>query len=692
MLDITVTPSREHGRLRPPSEVPTCPRVGPRGSANAVMNEWSFAGEIKSWWDAELAIQPDWELARCEIETQTEGNQKRSDIVLRDASNEVVLAGELRPPDHAQPSPYDPDNLTNAVSKALQLGAGWAFTSDGCVLLLIAVSRPGRPLERIVDKTEMVRFQSRTQLDDAGFLSQVRAGWVEALRQVAPIVVGFSEPAGMAPDEVFIESLRALLASPVAAIRAGLDAKRQADRAFADRLIVWMVEAQGWVHDPSRWSEDIQRIAQLSAYVFTTRLMFYEALRRSQPALDKLVMPQVPARVAQSMFREWFDLARERSRDYQTLFDWDEASEFALIADEAIAGWRRVLDQLAVFDLSGLGFDIVGRIFERLIEPTERYRWGQYYTQPDVVDLMLSFAHPDGQGAVLDPAVGGGTFLVRAYERKRLRRPQATHQELLSELFGIDVSSFAATLATINFAARRLEFEDNYPQIAARSFFRVTPNSAFVSLPLPGVSLDDGAREVTIDPVASVVCNPPYVRRQELADDRLREARSVLGRDGKIKTPRTVSRLSNYHVYFWFHAAQFLAQDGRLAFITSGEWYDSDYGAALQQWLLDYFCIEAVIESQAEPWFTEARVGTVVLTARRCANERERDANLVRFVSLRRPLRSIYGSTASSEDRIVQADVLRDRVLGLPAPHGESGDLDWTVVSQAELRAVGLDG
>src|SRR5262245_36067253 len=82
-LLVTVTPTREHGRLRPPLGVPTCPRVGPGGSASANMNEWSFAGEIKSWWDAELANQPDWELTRCEIETQTEGTHKRSDIVLR---------------------------------------------------------------------------------------------------------------------------------------------------------------------------------------------------------------------------------------------------------------------------------------------------------------------------------------------------------------------------------------------------------------------------------------------------------------------------------------------------------------------------------------------------------------------------------------------------------------------------------
>ena len=41
-------------------------------------------------------------------------------------------------------------------------------------------------------------------------------------------------------------------------------------------------------------------------------------------------------------------------------------------------------------------------LFERLIDPQERYQWGQHYTNPDVVDLMLSLAIPDGAGTVMD--------------------------------------------------------------------------------------------------------------------------------------------------------------------------------------------------------------------------------------------------------------------------------------------------
>jgi type I restriction-modification system DNA methylase subunit len=308
-----------------------------------------------------------------------------------------------------------------------------------------------------------------------------------------------------------------------------------------------------------------------------------------------------------------------------------------------------------------------------------------------VVDLMLSFAIPDGLGPVMDPAVGGGTFLVRAYERIRTLHPELTHQELLAQLFGVDISAFPATLAAINLAAKRLEFEDNYPRIVAKSFFEIAPRSTFMAVP---TSIDLGNREqqpVPIEEVRAIVCNPPYVRRQQLAEDQLREAvRSLHRTTGRAIPPTEIGGLSNYHLYFWFHAGQFLSDDGTLAFITAGEWMDSDYGAALQLWLLENFQVEIVIESLAEPWFSEARVGTVVTIARLCRDLEERVENRVRFITLRVPLRRLYGSQPeTTRDYFTRVDRLRDRMMALGEGHGESDDLDWSVVRQGDLLTLG---
>lgn len=655
------------------------------------VNEWSFAAEIKSWWDSELARHPQWRLSRCQVEPQVANTRQRSDLLV--IGDRPVMSGELRLPDHREASPWHPDSLLDAVNKATSHGCRWAFTSDSTVLLLMDTHRSGPPMTRIVQQVELLSFQRREQLDAPSFLSRAKQSWVDALRAIAPTVADLRPPPGMPADELFINSLRALLSAPVAAIRDAMHERRGADPAFEQRLIRWMVEEQGWTHVPERWEEEIRRAAQLTTYVFATRLMFYEALRRSQTALEPLNLDGTPARFIPKLLREYFVDARERSGDYLTIFAWDEASEFATLSEAASEGWRRIAEHLAVFDLTKIGYDLLGKMFERLIDPHERYEWGQHYTNPDVVDLMLSFALPQGGERVLDPAAGGGTFLVRAYMRKKASMPERTHAEILREVFGLEVSAFAATLATVNLAVRSLDFDQNYPQVAARSFFGVTPAEAFMSLPAPGAASLDGAsrQQVKVELVDAVVCNPPYVRIHELGDERRREAEGCLAlRSGGMRVPTRLPGAANYHVYFWLHASRFLRPDGRLVFITAGEWLDSDYGATLQKWLLDNFVIECCVETLAETWFSEARVGTVVLVARRCPNARERAANRVRFALLRKPLRALF-SEGDSREHFTRVDALRERILTLDGIAGEGEDLDWSVVPQADLEALGTD-
>ena len=657
------------------------------------MNEWGFAAEVKSWWDGEFARQPQWRFARCEVEKRVIGGQERSDLSVL-GGGQVWLSGELRLPDHAIASPWHPDNLSDAIHKATTHGARWAFTSDGTILLLIDCSRSGPPIARVVDRIKLTEFISRTELDSETFLSQVSASWLTALDRIAPVVSGLVSPPGMAPDELFINSLRAVLAAPVVATREAINARRATDHAFSDRLVEWMVDEQGWTHVPERWEAEVLRVAQLTTYVFATRLLFYEALRRARPTLSSLSVPLAGAGVARATLQAFFDEARERSGDYQTLFTWDLANELALAEDNCVAPWHRVIAHLAVFDLSAISFDVVGKMFERLIDPHERYEWGQHYTNPDVVDLMLSMAIPDGRGIVLDPAAGGGTFLVRAYERKRRLLENATHQDLLTQLVGLDVSAFAATLSTVNLAIRNLEFADNFPRVAIKSFFQVQPETVLMQLPVPtaaGLGGTASTMPVEIKRVRAVTCNPPYVRVHELGQARRDEVERSLRTGRKtIPVPQKLSGLANYHVYFWLHAAQFLEDGGRLTFITSGEWLDSDYGAPLQEWLLDHIVVECVVESGAEPWFSEARVGTVVVSARLCDDRHERDSNLTRFVLLRQTLQELYGRHEDDGTRLAAVDALRDRLLGLPGPWGESDEYDWSVASQSELRQLGL--
>lgn len=655
------------------------------------MNEWGFAAEISKWWERAADANPLWRLSRVRVEEVTPGSKQRSDLIV--LGDKPTMCGELRLPDHANPSPLDFDNLTDAVNKAYRHGCRWAFTSDARNLFLIDTEQSGSLITKIVHKRVLSDTFRREDLDDPATLNRVQRSWIEAFNELAPIITGHTRPEGMAPDALFVEALRELMAAPVAAIRDGINARRAAEPSFQSELVEWMVDEQGWAHDPSKWETEVSRAAKLTAYVFVTRLLFYEALRRAKPELEALSLPTPPnnnAQFASKMLELQFSEARRISGDYETLFSWDKVSRYAMVTDPCVQHWRRMMTHIEHFDLSGIDHDIVGRLFERMIEPHERYEWGQHYTSSDVVDLMLSFVLRDGHGNVLDPAAGAGTFLVRAYARKKALLPHESHAERLKQLYGFDVSRFAASMVTFNVATRELEFQENYPRVSAKSFFRVEPGDEMMHLPLDKASPDGRDHlSVILPQMKAVIGNPPYIRIHKLGIDRQKEAAVVLGRGGRARAPNAIQKSANYHVYFWFHGAQFLEPDGYLALLTAGEWLDSDYGASLQEWLLNNFKIEAFIESGAEAWFSEARVGTVVTIARQCSDEEAREQNLVRFVSLRKTVRALIGLGENEKEQIAAVDRLRDAILGLQG-HGEGSEMDWSTVSQSELRALGM--
>ena len=139
------------------------------------------------------------------------------------------------------------------------------------------------------------------------------------------------------------------------------------------------------------------------------------------------------------------------------------------------------------------------------------------------MDLINSFCIRSGAEAVMDPACGGGTFLVRAYARKRELAPERSHEAMLNELYGVDISPFACHLTTINLATRELIQDENYPRIARSDFFDVTNKDRFLSLPSRARSKGLGKiqhRDIEIPLLTAVVGNPPYVRQEEIKSDK----------------------------------------------------------------------------------------------------------------------------------------------------------------------------
>ena len=549
--------------------------------------------------------------------------------------------------------------------------------------------------------------------------------------EFADIVDGKILDWGMPPDDIFIRSLESHLDLPIRATRDYLALTAGRDAQFAGKLKAWMAAEMNWTFDPDNadnWREVLERAARTLCYIFCNRAIFYEAIRVKCPEdLIKLKMPRRGPHGQEGVykyFRNRFNEAVNLTGDYEPIFypdvnDWAGALIFG--SDDACQGWTGLLSALAEYNFRQIPHDIIGGIFQKLISPEERQKFGQFYTNEDIVDIINAFCIHRAGDVVIDPACGSGSFLVRAYHRKawmsehagagrRNFDPHKRHDELLSEIYGCDIALFAAHLATLNLAARHIEEQENYPQIARGNFFEVSQKKdCFCTV--PGLQTKHGGREkhsVPLPRVDAVIGNPPYVRQEHVAKRRdikrqkgesklAFESRLMLSKEHMQELCETLwpglklSGRSDLHCYFWPVAAKLLNTKGYFGFLTSSSWLDVEYGFALQGWILENFNLIAVIESLDEPWFPDARVKTAVTILQRCGDESARMNNVVKFVRLLKPVKEILGKRPYGDETARQnaAKKLQQFILKTASPFANE-NLRIIPVKQQELWREGV--
>lgn len=648
------------------------------------MNEWGFTGEVKSWIDQIARLNSDLPFAGAKLEEVGKGSKKRRDLTLIDRDGDPLLTGEVKLPDAPDGgSPYRLEVVKDAQQKALRAGVKFFFTwnVNECVLWETATAGAGLK-DRAYERWVVAAVTNRAQLDAAPVQATIHEWLVKFLHDAARILKSGKVGGGRTPDIKFVEALESALTIPIRHTQEALAKIYVSKPSFKRDLDQWMVSL-GWmiVSDTEGIQELLERAAKFGCYLFVNKLVFHEALLKKY---GKSLAPlNAPPEITtgddlQMRLQHFFAEAKQVTGDYETIFGDDPKDmgrRIPFYADAAVQGWRSLIDQIHEFDFSKLDYEVVGSIFERLIGPEERHKYGQFYTRVEVVDLINSFCIQKGDAKVLDPACGGGTFLVRAYARKKVMAENRNHRDLLTDIYGIDASQFAAHLTTMNLATRDLVEDENYPRIGRSDFFNVLPDSPFVKLPqkLKSQGLGTKYLDIKVPPLDAVIANPPYVRQEDIPRAKKKPKDGGPEAGTKEFYSRRVAQMANaalsgrsdLHCYFWPHATTFLKQDGMLGFITSSQWLDVEYGFHLQRWLLNNFEIVAVLESPVEPWFVGARVATTVTIARRCDDVARRNTNTVRFIQLRKPLAELLQSDGTTLGAVLAADSLRDELLSV---------------------------
>lgn len=326
--------------------------------------------------------------------------------------------------------------------------------------------------EQIVDKYFLSDLENLDDIEQVRYSEPIKRGLEAFLTKLYSVHSGKEAEPKQAIDEFLIFRLQEKIRVLSTYYRRIIDDQCHKDPSFAKKLRNWFLE-QVWSF---AWQPaDFDRAARQTAYLLINKILFYNLLQAKRPhELDPLEIPEglTKGAMLQTTLQGYFDQVLKI--DYETIYTTDFIDVIAFPeVKEVVKEVKELVKVLKRYDFSKLGYDVIGRIFERLIPPDERHNLGQYFTSPDVVDLILKFCLHHEEDKILDPACGAGTFLVRAYQHKKILNDRLEHEKILETLWGNDIAKFPAHLSTINLAINDLGVEKNYPNVIQEDFFAI---------------------------------------------------------------------------------------------------------------------------------------------------------------------------------------------------------------------------
>ncbi|WP_020467750.1 HsdM family class I SAM-dependent methyltransferase [Singulisphaera acidiphila] len=666
------------------------------------MNELTFAGWLAEFTATRAKRREDAGepvlIASAAIEERqvdAEGSVRRCDLRFNSSSGRKLASGELKRPE--VPEGRDPRNEKlrfDARRKAVARGLPYYFTCNIADVVLYQVAN--NPTE---DDLEVGAFNlapiTRSGQAEA-YRAQIDKQWSEFLDalEVKLTAIGRTRPTVTTEDVIAIRDAIYAVANEVLP---RILRRVRADPSLAEELRQESARSFNFPAAlqekfPDKFREELIQMLRFGTFVVTQKLILYRVLedagpRRSDPyRLDQLDVPRASTdpQAIKTVLDQAFSLAIRRSKDYETAFspqnfvplvftDPEGAQETAECQIGEV--WHQLLTTVKNVSWLSISQNIVGLLYEVIVEERFRHQLGQFYTPEDVVDLLTGFAIRAPGELVLDPATGGGSFLRSAYHRKRALGEN--HASALATIWGCEITAFAAELSTVTLVTSDTHEPAAYPRVLLRDFFELRPGLE-TELEIPG---ELGRLKIPTE-FDAVIGNPPYISYRRITNQPKILNALATARDD-ITMPKFTGK-SDAYLWFIVHATQFLKNGGRLSFVVSSAILFADYGIPLIQFIGHHFRIRAIVDSTVERWFADADTNTVLLLLERETDAEARSSNSIRFVRLRRPLAQLIPDP-SSPDR-------RGRIEELVAQLLEASATEDDPRMQVNLVVQGTDG
>jgi hypothetical protein len=639
-------------------------------------------------------------IARGDVEERqidADGKVRRCDIRLSTSTGRKLASGEMKRPEVREGR--DPCNEAlrrDARRKAVARGLPYYFTCNMAKVVLFSVaSRPGEP-DPIEGEYELAPIAHSRDVDPC--MGQITERWGAFLDDLEDRLkaVASTRPSVTSADVVALRDAITAVAEE-AIDRVSHRVEQDADLADSVRDEAADDFSFAAALKPSYravFHRELLQILKFGIFVAAQKLVLYRMLedagpRRSTPfRLDPLAVPESSSdpRAIRAILDHAFSHAISRSGDYQTAFLPNPLADLVFLEPESHEEihacrvgevWHHLLATVQSASWVSISQNLVGFLYEVIVDPEFRHLLGQFYTREDVVDILVTFAVTQPADLVLDPAAGGGSFVRSAYHRKRALGD--THEDALAATWGLEITGFAAELSTISLATADTREAAAYPRVLLTDFFDVRPGLV-TQLEVPG----EGEKLRVPTAFDAIVGNPPYISyRHQKNQAKVLNALAELPND--IELPKFTGK-SDAYVWFLVHATQFLRDGGRLGFVVSSAILFSDYGIPLIRFLGHHYRILAVVDSMVERWFPDADTNTVLLLLERRKDLRRRRETSMRFIRLRRLLAQLLPPPGDGRRRQTLEDLI-DALLA--APDG-GDDPRWTVNLIPQGNEAGL--
>ncbi len=286
--------------------------------------------------------------------------------------------------------------------------------------------------------------------------------------------------------------------------------------------------------------------------------------------------------------------------------------------------------------IENLDDDIISNLYQKFIPIEEKKKLGQIYTPKEIANLMTNLVVQNPNDVVLDPACGCGTLLRRVYYRLKWLKEQAQnpidHQEMLSQIWGIEINAFPAQIAMMSLAFLDISEITQVAGIILEDFLNIGPLKKYF---VKTKNLKTGKLITRKMPrmFDVIIANPPYIKQELIPNKKLMMKNLPIFASYKEKATLELTGKTDYYGFFLWYSYYFLRDQGKLCFIIPNKWMDVEYGKKLKKFIMEKFKIIAIIGFNQNV-FENAQVSTLILILKKEKDNFERKHHYVKFINI----------------------------------------------------------